>query len=99
MVDGGKHSLASASVFDDIRRFEQAGDNCNTTGAGRDDLLEGVDLNSADTKDRENYIAMDTLNLLQSDRLVIGFGRRRENRAEPKVIVAFALPCQGLIDA
>src|SRR5438046_8979169 len=91
--------FAGAGVFGDVGRLEQAGDYRNPARACSDDLPKIVGLNSANTKDRENHIAMDALNLLQSNRLIIGFGRRRENRAEPNVISASASRGHGLMDA
>ena len=56
--------FAGTGVFGDVGRLEQAGDYRNPARACSNDLPKIVGLNSANTKDRENHIAMDALNLL-----------------------------------
>src|SRR5207247_2095189 len=78
---------------------EQAGYNRDTARAGGDHLLEIIDLDSTNAEDREIYIEMRLLDVFESDRLIIGFGRRCENRTEADIISALALCCARLAKA
>src|SRR4029450_6902398 len=91
--------FAATRIFSDIRRFEQAGYNRDTMRASADHLLEIVDLNSTNAEDREIYVEMRLFDIFGSDRLIIGFRRRREDRAEADVIGAFTLRFSGLLEA
>src|SRR5437870_1289199 len=91
--------FASASIFEDIRSFEQTGNDGDAARAGGDDFFEIVDLDSADAKDRQRDSDMHAVDLVQTDWFIIGFGGRCKNRAEPDVIGAFALCCERLLKA
>src|SRR5205823_1393500 len=92
-----KQLLSDACIFGDVGRFEQAGDERKAARAGGQDLLEVLDLYSADAKDRQCDNGMHAVDLLQTDWLIIGFCGRCKNRAEPDVIRAFALCCERLL--
>src|ERR1700680_631706 len=94
-----KQLLSDECIFGDVGRFEQAGDERNAARAGGQDLLEVLDLYSADAKDRQRYGDVHAVDLLQTDWLIIGFGGRYKNRAEPDVIRAVALCCERLLKA
>src|SRR5438105_14846368 len=94
-----KQLLSDARIFGDVGRFEQAGDKRNTARAGGQDLLEVLDLYSADAKDRQRDSGMHAVDLLQTDWLIIGFGGRCKNRTESDVIGAFAWCCERLLRA
>src|ERR1700686_624603 len=94
-----EQSLSHACIFDDVGRFEQTGNDGDTARAGSEDLLEVLDLYSADAKDRQRDSGMDAVDLLQTDWLIIGFGGGFKNRAESDVIGAFALRCERLLKA
>src|SRR5438128_889022 len=99
MVDRSERFFTFARVFDDVWRFEQAGDNGDAAGAGSDHFLEIVDLNSTDAEDWRRNIGMDAFDVGQSDRFVVWFGRGRENRSETNVIGVFVLRSNGLLKA
>src|ERR1700730_3897920 len=91
--------FASASILDEICGFEQTGNDGDTARAGSEDLFEVLELYSADAKDRQRDRDMRAVDLLQTDYLIIWFGGRCKNRAEPDVIGAFALCCECLLKA
>src|SRR6266542_4105210 len=94
-----EQSFGHARIFGDVRRFEQARYDRNAARAGGDHLLEVIDLDSADAKDRESYIEMRLFDIFESDRSITGFGRRSENRTESNIVRAFALRCASLAKA
>src|SRR5713101_2130574 len=94
-----KQLLSDTCIFGDVGRFEQAGDERDAPRAGRDDLLEVLDLYSADAKDRQRDSDMHAVDLVQTDWLIIGFGGGCKNRAETDVIGAFALRRECLLKA
>ena len=83
--------FASAGIFGDIGRLKQTGDNRDASCARGNQLIEIVDLNPADAKNRDGDFVMDPFNPRQSDRLVIRFRRSGEDWAEADVICAFPL--------
>ena len=61
--------------------FEQGGNHNDAICAGVDDLLEIVDVDSADAENRNANIEMHLFDVAETDWLVIGFGWRSEDRS------------------
>ena len=67
--------------------------------AGIDDLLQIIDVDSADAEDRQIHFRVNSLDIGKADRRVVGFGRCGEDWAEADVICAFALRGNSLFEA
>src|SRR6266542_2106137 len=94
-----EQSFGHARIFSDIRRFEQARYDGDAACAGGDHLLEVIYLDSTDAENRQPDFCMNLFNVRKTDRHVLRFCRRRENRTESNVVRAFALRCQRLLKA
>src|SRR6266550_1867151 len=85
-----QHVGSAARVINNAVRFEQGGNHGNALRTRVDHLLKIVDVNSADTKDRDIDVEMNLPDVAQPDWLVIWFCWRGEDRTKSDVIGAFA---------
>src|SRR2546430_2003817 len=89
--------FASTTILGNVRSLQQTGYNRDAPRARGNQLIEIVDLDSADAKNRDADFVMDPLNPRQSNRLVIWFCWSREDWTEADVIGAFSLRSDRLL--
>src|SRR6266508_74665 len=77
-------------------RLEQGRNHDDALRSGIDHLLQIIDVDSADTENRDAHIEMNLPDVAQSDWCVIRFRWCSEDRTESDVISAFALRCVRL---
>ena len=91
MILLGQHVGCAARVINNAMRLEQGRNHDNALRSGIDYLLKIVDVDSADTENRDPHIAMNSPDVAQPDWWIIRFRWRGEDGAKPDVISAFAL--------
>src|SRR4026209_1085656 len=85
-----QHIRGAARVINNAVCLEQGRNHDNALRTRVDHLLKIVDVNSADTKDRDTDVEMNLPDVAQPDWLVIWFCWRGEDRTKSDVIGAFA---------
>ena len=68
-----EHIGGAARVINDAVRFEQGRNHDDALCAGVDHTLKIVDVDSADAENREIHFLMNSFDIFQTDRFVIGF--------------------------
>ena len=83
---------------DGVCGVQQVGDNDHALSPGLEHRREIGEIDSPDAEDGEGKQAVYFLDLLSSDRRVVGFGCRRKEWAEAYVVRRFLASRQGLIE-
>src|ERR1700704_1685993 len=94
-----EHVRDAARVVNDVVRSKQSGNHHDPLCPGIDNLLQIVDVDSADAENWQTHFRVNTLDIGKTDWPVVGLRRRGEDRAEADVICAFALRGDGLFEA
>ena len=86
-------------ITSDVSGLQETGDNHDALGPCFDQFRQIVQLDAADTENRNANGLVDPDDIIQADGRIVGLCRSRENWAEADVIGAFIKSTDRLVDA